>query len=149
MFGPLDEFDAYATAMEKLGGITESVAGQMYDAWASGGELTTKMVRKMIGNEIAAEGKKLLVKGISTTLSSVCSVGGSGGGASSHRGGSQDHRGQGAGAGQQQGFGNGGNTVVVMGDGWADDSRRYRAASFRRAQEGAGRIAPPKGIDHG
>lgn len=173
MFGPIEEFDAYAVAMEKLGGITESVAGQMYDAWASGSELTTKMVRKMIGAEIAAEGKKLLVRGISTTLSSVwplnpaglaagaAMIAGAGAigliareisGSSDSSSSSTPSRGATGSSGATSSHvmgGGSGDRIVVMGDGWADETPRRRAANFRAIQSRASGYRAAEGIRHG
>lgn len=79
VFGPIDEFDLYTEALTTLGSTTQSVMGSIYDAVASGSEVTSKMLRKVVGDEIAAAGKRLLAYGISAVLTGGIKMAASGG----------------------------------------------------------------------
>jgi len=67
-FGPLEEFDAYASAMKMLGDITQSVWGDVLDAIINGEELSAKRIGKAIGSVIGAKAKELGADGVIAIL---------------------------------------------------------------------------------
>ena len=172
-FGPLEEFDAYASAMKMLGDITQSVWGDVLDAIINGEELSAKRIGKAIGSVIGAKAKELGADGVIAILR---------GGLHTLTG---DPRGPGemaigaamvagslalAGIAKELGGGGGGSGVaasaagvpsgtpggarpapqsgvVIVGDPLSDDSPRERQRRVRRAINAAGR--PNEGVRYG
>lgn len=174
-FGPLEEFDAYASAMKMLGDITQSVWGDVLDAIINGEELSAKRIGKAIGSVIGAKAKELGADGLIAVLTGAYHTA------------TLDPRGPGemaagaamiagslalAGIAKELGGGSGGggsgvaasaagvpsgtpggarpapqSGVVIVGDPLSDDSPRERQRRVRRAMNAAGR--PNEGVRYG
>jgi hypothetical protein len=171
-FGPLEEFDAYASAMKMLGDITQSVWGDVLDAIINGEELSAKRIGKAIGSVIGAKAKELGADGViailrgglhtltgdprgpgemaigaamvagSLALAGIAKELGGGGGSGVAASAAGVPSGSPGGARPAPQSG-----VVIVGDPLSDDSPRERQRRVRRAINAAGR--PNEGVRYG
>ncbi len=174
-FGPLEEFDAYASAMKMLGDITQSVWGDVLDAIINGEELSAKRIGKAIGSVIGAKAKELGADGVIAILrGGLHTITGDPRGPAEMAAGAAMVAGSLALAGiaKELGGGSGGggsgvaasaagvpsgspggarpapqSGVVIVGDPLSDDSPRERLRRVRRAMNAAGR--PNEGVRYG
>jgi len=161
MLGPVDQFDAYATAWQGFEGAV--TAG--YEALVTGSESFGKAAKRVIGQTIMAEGSHMLVLALREGAQAIAALAGGNFAAAGTHGLAAAKFGAGAAlagvvahslgaggsataAGASAGGGAAGssttaadntprNTNIVLGHGWDDETNRQRAARFARAQRQA------------